>query len=162
MARAYVSIGSNMRRRANVGSALRSLEEAFGPLERSRVYESQAVGFAGEPFYNLVVGFDTELTPQALVEQLRAIEEAHGRERGPDKFAPRTLDLDLLLYDDLVLKEGRLQLPRDEITRFAFVLRPLAELLPEGRHPVSGESYGELWRAFDATDQPLWPVELEG
>ena len=161
MARVYVSIGSNIDRSRNLRAALDALAARFSHLAQSQVYESIAVGFAGDPFYNLVAAFDAEETPQEIVHVLHEIEERQGRERGGERFAPRTLDIDLLLYDDLRMREGKLVLPRDEITRYAFVLRPLAELAPELRHPVSGRSYAELWRDFADDDQDLWPVELE-
>ncbi len=79
------------------------------------------------------------------------IEEMHGRTRQCKKFSSRTLDIDLLLYGDVVLEEGKLKLPRDEITRYAFVLEPLAEIAPDHKHPVSGQRYADLWAAFDKT-----------
>ncbi len=161
MARVYVSIGSNIDRAANIRSSLAALAATFRNLVQSRVYESEAVGFAGDPFYNLVVAFDADESPQGVAELLHRIEDEHGRVRGGDKFAARTLDLDLLLYDDLVLHEGKLSLPRDEIERYAFVLLPLAEIDPQGRHPVNGRTYAELWQSFDASRQPLWAVELD-
>jgi 2-amino-4-hydroxy-6-hydroxymethyldihydropteridine diphosphokinase len=161
MARVYVSIGSNIERSRNIRAALDALAARFNKLAQSRVYESAAVGFAGDPFYNLVVAFDATQSPHEIVDILHAIEDRQGRVRGGDRFAPRTLDLDLLLYDDLRMREGKLVLPRDEITRYAFVLRPLAELAPELRHSVSGRTYAELWRDFAGEGQDLWPVELD-
>lgn len=161
MARVYVSIGSNIRREQNIRAGVADLAARFGPLLLSSVYESEAVGFVGASFYNLVAGFDTVLTPQQVAAGLRAIEEAHGRERGGPRFSSRTLDIDLLLYDDLVLHEGTLEIPRKEITQNAFVLWPLAEIAPQLRHPELGVSYAALWEAFDKTSQPLWPVEFQ-
>ncbi len=162
MARVYISIGSNIQREAHVRSALAALKKRFGRLIISNIYESKCVGFDGEPFYNLVVGFDTELSPHGLAARLRGIEKAHHRDRRGPKFSPRTLDLDLLLYDDLVSREGGLELPRDEITRYAFVLQPLAEVAGTLRHPLTGETYADLWAAFDSPEQPLWRVDLPG
>lgn len=161
MARVYVSIGSNIDRDANIRSSLAALKARFGDLVQSHVYESEAVGFDGDPFYNLVVAFDTDESPQQLAETLHRIEDEHGRVRGGDKFAARTLDLDLLLYDQVRMREGRLHLPRDEITRYAFVLLPLAEIAPGERHPETGRTYADLWAEFGHDEQPLWPVELE-
>ena len=161
MARVYVSLGSNIERERHIRAALDALEGRYGRLEVSQVYESEAVGFEGDPFYNLVVAFDTDEDPVALDQALHAIEAANGRDRKAPKFSARTLDLDLLLYGDAVVDSGRLQLPRDEITRYAFVLLPLAEIAGEARHPLSGESYRALWAGFDAGDQRLWPVPFE-
>jgi 2-amino-4-hydroxy-6-hydroxymethyldihydropteridine diphosphokinase len=90
--------------------------------------------------------------------RLRAIEEAHGRLRDGPKFSSRTLDIDLLTLGDQVVHAGKLELPRDEILKYAFVLRPLADVAPEERHPLVGRSYRELWQGFDQAAQPLWPV----
>ncbi len=159
--RAWLSLGSNIDRERNIRGALRDLAAEFGELVVSRVYECEAVGFDGDPFYNLVVGIDSQLPPLELARATRAIEDAHGRTRGVDKFAPRTLDIDLLTYGDTVLEEGPLRLPRDEILKYAFVLGPLAEVAGAERHPLDGRSYAELWAAFDQAAQPLRPVERE-
>ncbi len=103
MARVYISVGSNVERERNIRSCLRALEERFGALTLSRVYQNKAVGFSGADFFNLVVGFTTDADPYSVASCLRTIETAHGRYRDAPKFSPRTLDLDLLLYDDLVL-----------------------------------------------------------
>jgi len=138
------------------------LAAEYGELEQSSVYESDAVGFDSPAFYNLVVGFQTGEAPRSVQEKLHVIEERCGRRR-TGELAARTLDLDLLLYDDLVISEGKLVLPRADITRYAFVLGPLAEIAGERRHPLTGERYADLWAAFDAAQQPLqrvaWPAE---
>ncbi len=152
MAKVFVSIGSNLERERHIPEAIKELEEAFGPLVVSSIYESEAEGFEGPPFHNLVVAFDTELAVEEVYEALKKIEQCHGRGPGSRKFASRTLDLDLILYDDLVLNDpesGKHMLPRDDILRYAFVLEPLAEIAPEGRHPVLGKTYLELWHSFD-------------
>ena len=158
MAQVYVSIGSNIDRERNIGLALQRLSDDFGPLTQSSVFESAAVGFDSAPFYNLVVGFTTGDSPQQLQQTLHDIETAGGRERTASLTA-RTLDLDLLLYDDLVIQEGRLVLPREDITRYAFVLYPLAEIAPDARHPVSGRRYADMWAAFDDPGQVLHRVD---
>ena len=161
MAHVYVSIGSNIGREQNIRAGVAELRARFGELVLSSVYESEAVGFDGDSFYNLVAGFDTSLSPQQVAAALRTIEEAHGRVRNGPRFSSRTLDIDLLLYDDLILHEGKLEIPRDEITKNAFVLWPLAEIAPQLGHPQLGVSYGALWAAFDRQSQPLWPVAFE-
>ncbi len=158
MAQVYVSIGSNIDRERNIGLALQRLADDYGPLQQSSVYESAAVGFDSAPFYNLVVGFKTGVGPIQLQEQLHAIEADSGRERS-DSMTARSLDLDLLTYDDLVMDEASLILPRGDITRYAFVLYPLAEIVPDARHPVSGERYADMWSVFDDSEQVLTRVD---
>jgi 2-amino-4-hydroxy-6-hydroxymethyldihydropteridine diphosphokinase len=150
--RGYISIGSNINKDEHIPASLRALELAFGELTVSSIYESEPVGFTGDVFYNLVVGFDSELEVKAVAKQLRQIELDNGRTRDSRKFAARTLDLDLILYGDLIVNDGRLQIPRDEIEHYAFVLEPLAEIAPTLKHPISHISYAELWDKFDKTE----------
>ncbi len=161
MTRVHVSIGSNVRPEEHVCRAAGLLREAFGEVAFSPVYRNPAVGFEGEDFLNLAAAFDTALAPEALVTRLHEIETACGRTRGPEKFAPRTLDIDLLLYGDLVMASDDLVLPRPEILQHAFVLRPLAELSPELLHPVAGRSLQTLWEAFEGAREGLDPVRLD-
>jgi len=158
MSQVYVSVGSNIDRQRNIATALQALTEIYGELQLSSVYESAAVGFESAPFYNLVLGFSTQQSPRAVQEQLHAIENRCGRQRTA-ALSARTLDLDLLLYDDRVMADGKLVLPRDDINHYAFVLRPLAEIAGTARHPVTGVSYADMWAAFDDETQPLTPVD---
>ena len=157
MTRIYISLGSNIEREHHIRAGLDALHAEFDELTVSRVFESEAVGFAGRPFYNLVVGADTDLPLATLCQRLRAMEFAHGREPDAKKFAPRTLDLDLLLYGDLVC-DIPVALPRGEILTNAFVLWPLAELAPSLRHPVDGRTLDELWQGYDKASQRLSPI----
>lgn len=157
MATIYISLGSNIERERHIRAGLDALQAEFGELQVSRVFESEAVGFAGRPFYNLVVGAQTTLPLEVLCQRLRAMEFAHGREPDAKKFAPRTLDLDLLLYGSLVC-ETPVALPRGEILTNAFVLWPLAELAPTLRHPSDGRTLGALWQAYDKASQRLSPI----
>ncbi|MCC2616423.1 2-amino-4-hydroxy-6-hydroxymethyldihydropteridine diphosphokinase [Aestuariibacter halophilus] len=158
MARIYISLGTNIDRARNTRSGLDALHDHFGALTCSRLYESEAVGFQGNPFYNMVIAADTEQSIAQVVQCLKRIEQDNGRVRGEKKFAPRTLDLDLLLYDDIVCQEP-VVLPREEICFNAFVLLPLAEIAPERVHPVNQTSYADLWSAY-TTPQRLWPIDF--
>ena len=161
MPRAFVAIGSNIDPATNIRAALRALRETCGPLARSPAYESRPIGFDGNNFLNLVVAFDTDQSPRALVAVLHAIEQQLGRTRVGERFSSRTIDLDLVLYGDLVRNEPGLVLPRPELREYACLLRPLAELLPEGIHPETGETFAALWARFPQSRQPLVPVDIE-
>lgn len=158
MPRVYLGIGSNVAREANIAGALASLRERFAPLTVSPVYESQAVGFDGARFYNLVAGFDTEVDLLALHGELSDIEYRHGRRPPRRRATPRPLDLDILLYGHRVSRANGIEVPRRDILEYAFVLRPLADIAPDLRHPANGRRIADLWQAFDQTAQPLWPV----
>ena len=160
-ARVWLSLGSNIDRDKHISAAIEQLGAQFGKLVISPVYESRAVGFAGEDFFNLVVGIETEASISELTHQLHAIEVKQGRRRSNAKFASRTLDIDLLTYGESTITEGSISLPRNEITRYAFVLRPLADVAGSEIHPLTQHSYQALWRAFDKSDQPLWPAALQ-
>ena len=162
MARVYISLGSNIDAPRHLRAGVAALREHFGELILSSVYESEAVGFEGDNFLNLVAGLDTDLPIAEVADILHRIEDANGRVRSGPRFSARTLDLDLLLYDDVVQgPEPGPELPREEITRNAFVLWPLAEIAPALRHPVDGRTLSELWRAFDRDSQHLWPVPFD-
>lgn len=160
MAGVYVSVGSNIDQDFNIRGGIRVLREFYGEILLSRVYESAAVGFEGDNFYNLVLAFETEENVQIVAQRLREIEELFGRIRNGPRFSSRTLDLDLLLYDQLILKDAGFDIPRDEITKNAFVLLPLSEIAPTLRHPELDISYQALWDGFDHSSQALWPIEF--
>jgi 2-amino-4-hydroxy-6-hydroxymethyldihydropteridine diphosphokinase len=161
MTQVYLSLGSNLDREKNIRAGLDALVEQFGELTTSRVYESESVGFKGSRFFNMVVGIKTDKTIAALSESLKKIEDDNGRIRSGPKYSPRTLDIDILTYDDFVGLEAGVELPRGEITENAFVLLPLSELAPEAVHPVCQKSYADLWQAYDKNAQPLWPIFFE-
>ncbi len=127
----------------------------------SRVFESEPVGFEdGRNFYNLVAAFESDCSVGELQAWCKRLEFANGRRKDVPKFSPRTLDIDLLTVGELTGEHDGVILPRDEILHHAFVLQPLAELLPEARHPLTGETYRDHWARFAADDQRLWPVDF--
>ena len=161
MQKVFVGIGSNIDRERSIRAGVADLQQQYGDVQLSSVYESDAVGFDGDAFYNLVAAFDTEETIEQVVAKLARIEDQHGRVRNGERFAARTLDLDLLLYGDEIITTESYHVPRDEIPRYAFVLWPLAEMEPEGVHPQIGETYAALWEKFDNRNQALRPIPFE-
>jgi 2-amino-4-hydroxy-6-hydroxymethyldihydropteridine diphosphokinase len=160
MGRAYLSLGSNLEPQRHLRAALDELRAHFGAIEVSPAYRSRAVGFDGADFVNLAVALDTGLEPEALNDWLHALEDRHGRRRDVPRYSDRTLDVDIVLYDQRVIEgPGHLQIPRAEL-RHAFVLRPLADIAPQLRHPLDGRSMAELWAAFPQQSEPLEMVPL--
>jgi len=145
----FISVGSNIEREKHIRAGISALKDYFGALSLSSVYESDAVGFDGNPFLNLIVAFESEESPAQVDLMLDNIEKQNGRTSEQKKFNPRTLDLDLVLYGNHISEDPSLEIPRDEITRYAFVLEPLAEIAGELKHPLTNESYSELWNKFD-------------
>jgi 2-amino-4-hydroxy-6-hydroxymethyldihydropteridine diphosphokinase len=161
MARVYLSLGSNQQPERHLAAALAELRRRFGPLQVSAAYRFPAVGFSGAAFVNLAAVIETDLAPEALNAWLHALEDRHGRRRDVPRFSDRTLDIDIVLYDDAVLEgSGNLQVPRDEL-RHSFVLRPLAEIAPEAVVPTSGLKLGQLWRQHADHGSDFERVELE-
>lgn len=155
MAVVYVGIGSNIDPEHNLSLCMRELRRRYGEVQASAVYRSGAVGFEGDDFLNLVASFESEDSPEAICEDIETIHNLVGRDRKGGKWAPRPLDIDLLLYDDLVISERPVRVPREDILEYSFVLRPLAELAPDLVHPVSNRTMLEHWQEFDESSQPL-------
>lgn len=160
MSQVYISLGTNVNRDENLQFGLKALSHAFGSLELSSLFESEAVGFKGPIFYNMVIGVFTDFDINKVATLLRDIEYTYGREKNAQKYSPRTLDLDLLLYDDLILQTPA-QIPRDEITKNAFVLWPLAEVAGDKFHPVYQKTYQQLWQNFDKSKQKLIKIPFQ-
>ncbi len=140
---AYLSLGSNVSPEKNIQFALDQLSKIFGETVSSSTYKTKAIGFEGSDFLNLVVKIETDLDPERLIDRLHGIEEMTGRITGTKAFNDRTLDIDVLIYGDQINPD--LNIPRDEILMYGFVLQPLAELNPEGLHPIERVSFMELW-----------------
>lgn len=149
MSQVYVAIGSNVNPEENVAKAARELQRVFPSARFSSWYRNRAVGFDGDDFVNGVVGFTTDLPLRGVIEHLHAIEALCGRPRNAPRWAPRAMDLDVLLYDNVVCNEPTLTLPRPDLLKRPYMLGPLAELAPQVMHPTAGLTIGELWQRFD-------------
>jgi len=156
----YLSLGSNINADVNLRAAIDALKEQYGQLELSTVYQNRAVGFEGDDFLNLVVGLRTEQSIPEIVEFLHRVEASRGRDRRTGKFSARTLDMDLLLYGSEIYQSDSVFIPRDEITRYAFVLQPLQELIPEFQHPIENKTIQQLWDSFDKTNLDMRAVTI--
>jgi 2-amino-4-hydroxy-6-hydroxymethyldihydropteridine diphosphokinase len=158
---AFVSGGSNLDAERNLVLAARELKQGFPGARFSRVYRNAAVGFEGPEFLNFVAELPVHGEVAALKAQLERIEALCGRPRNAPKWAPRAMDLDILLFGERVIDEPGLVVPRPQLLQWAFMLGPLAELAPQARHPVAGRSIGELWKAFDQAAHPLRATTLD-
>jgi len=145
----YISIGSNIDREKYIRAGVNALRGHFGHVILSSVYESAAMGFNGDPFFNLVAAFETDIKAKQVDLILDDIEKANGRTPGQKKFSSRTLDLDLILFGDYISEDPDLNIPREEVIQFAFMLEPLAEIAGDLHHPVNKKTYSELWQTFD-------------
>jgi len=157
VAEVFIGIGSSINRQENIQLGIQSLRNTFGELTISPIYESEAVGFKGCNFYNLVVCFTSSLGAKEIIRTLKSLELQQGRPKKAIKFAPRNIDFDLLLHDQSI--DASIDLPRAEILTNAFVLQPLAEIAPHLKHPILNESYLALWNKFPKQLQNLWKID---
>lgn len=156
-----LSIGSNIDAESNIRVALAALSAEFENLRTSTTYESQAVGFDGDNFLNLVVLVDTQMELSDVAVTLKQLEDQLGRDRQQAKFSGRSMDIDILLFGTESGMCSGIELPRPEVTENAYVLQPLSELLPDTVNPGTGMSYSELWQDYDKSKQRLWPIEID-
>ena len=161
MALLALSLGSNIDAPNNIRKAVRALRHEFDALKCSSVYESEAIGFVGANFLNLVAIIETTADLSSISSFLKLLEDRFGRNREQPRFSARTLDVDILFYGDEKTKSDEIELPKEEITQYAFVLQPLAELLPDRIHGFTGLTYADLWDEFDQSSQQLWKVDFD-
>jgi 2-amino-4-hydroxy-6-hydroxymethyldihydropteridine diphosphokinase len=152
---AWLGLGSNVNADNHIRAGIRELKKDFKNVSLSPVYSSTAVGFDGDDFINLVARVETGMSPLELRDYLRRLEDRFGRKRDVAKFSDRSLDIDILLYDDLVLLSSVLEIPRAEILKFPHVLKPLADLEPDLIHPVEARSMAEIWASSGMDDSCL-------
>jgi len=155
MSTAWLGMGSNVNAENNIRTSLVELREKFQHVSLSPVYASTAVGFNGDDFINLVARITTDLQPLELRGYLRDMEDRYGRKRDAPKFSDRSLDIDILLYDDLVVLSPLLEIPRTEILRYPHVLKPLADLDPGLVHPTELRTMAEIWASSGLDDDYL-------
>ena len=160
MATAWLGLGSNVNAESNIRAAIVELGGQFDAIELSPAYASTAVGFEGDDFINLVARVETDMSPLGLRQYLRDLEDRYGRKRDVPKFSDRSLDIDILLYDDLVVLSPVLEIPRAEITKYAHVLKPLTDISPELIHPTDRRSMREIWTNSGLSDASLKPLSL--
>lgn len=160
MTQLVLSIGSNIDRDKHIRYAISQLKEAFGTLKVSPVYETKAAGFDGPDFYNLVAVVQTDMDLKLIIKRLQAIEVSAGRIRGKKSCESRNLDIDVLLFGEADLRAQGYNIPRDEIQYAAYVLKPLADVLPQAIHPVFGLSFQSMWVTFEHTGQILAQIDF--
>jgi 2-amino-4-hydroxy-6-hydroxymethyldihydropteridine diphosphokinase len=156
MTKVYIGIGSNIDKHIHIPQALKELAEKFGELQVSPVYETAAEGFSGDDFHNLVVGLDTDISSSGMRYYLRELEANHGRVRdSKNQYISRTIDLDQLLYGKLQINKDGVHVPSSDITKYAFVLKPLVDIAGDMIHPILKTSFAQLWEDFDKQNVEL-------
>ena len=155
MPEVYVALGSSVAPERHIGCAVRELSREFPGTRFSAWYRNRPAVGEGADFINLAAAFSTALPVGEVRSRLRAIEQRCGRSRTGPPTRPPAIDLDLLLYGDLVCTEPGLKLPRPELLTCAYLLGPLAELAPDRRHPTAQLTFAELWQRFDRSLHPL-------
>lgn len=152
----YLSIGGNLgQRESNLENALKALVQKVGkPVAVSPVYETEPVGFTSDDkFLNMVVILETAFDPFEILDQISIIESSLGRKRGPDKNVSRQIDIDIIFYDDLIVRNERLTIPHPRMHERNFVLAPFCDIEPDFIHPVLHRSIRELFK--DSGDKSI-------
>lgn len=162
---AYIGLGSNVGERDEyIEQACFLLTKMSGikVTKRSSNIETEAEGVEDQPaFMNAVAEIETSLSPQKLLEALQETEQTLGRERGAE-WGPRTIDMDILLYDDMIVSEEKLQIPHPLMHERKFVLKPMSELAPELLHPTLEKTMSELYEDLKADNGGTYDDELPG
>jgi len=161
MPRVHVAIGGNIEPERAFPLAARELRRRFPGARFSSVYRNPAFGFAGADFFNAVAGFDTDTAVAAVLAQCHEIEALCGRQRDAARWAPRVMDIDLLLYGELIAETAAYRLPRPDLLRRSYMLGPLAEIAPDLRHPLTGRRLGDHWQELAAAPHRMEKVALD-
>lgn len=159
MTKVFIDIGSNIDRDSNICACIAQLRDDFPGIVFSKPYESFSEGFEGDDFINISAGFETELSFKETLSYLKAIEVKQKRTRDGEKFGSRTLDVDILLFGDAILKPDK-DVPRAEILKYPFVLFPLAEIAAEVVHPELSKTIGEIVAETKLNRKSIWKVKL--
>jgi 2-amino-4-hydroxy-6-hydroxymethyldihydropteridine diphosphokinase len=150
-----------MEPRKRLLQAARLLKTQFAGIRFSACYQNVSVGFDGADFINAAAGFDSDLTLAALLDVLHRIEEQCGRKRDDAKWAPRAMDIDILLYGDLIIDAPIARVPRADLLRRAYMLGPMVELAPKLLHPETRRTLAELWDELAPRTPPLSRVNMD-
>jgi 2-amino-4-hydroxy-6-hydroxymethyldihydropteridine diphosphokinase len=161
IAQAFIAMGSNIDAERRLLQAARELKRRFAPVRFSHCYSNPSYGFDGPPFVNAVAGLRTALTIAALLTELHEVEALCGRAPTDPKWEPRAMDLDLLLYGDVVGSGPGYTLPRPDLLQRVYMLGPLAELAPQWLYPPAGPTIAELWRRYPRGEHPLCQLQLD-
>ena len=157
----YIGIGSNVDRNRNIQSCILNLTSKYQNLILSPIYETASMGFEGPNFYNLVCYFETENDALQLQEEIKKIEKDHGRNFNETKFSSRTLDIDILYFNDSIINSEKIQIPRKEIIEYDFVLQPLIDIAPEFIHPQLNITNLQIFKEYKIKKLIIAKVEVD-
>lgn len=144
----YLGVGSNINKVENIQSCLNYFSSSFQYFQVSPTYQSPSYGFAGHDFYNLVVKIKSSFDLVSLKKWLMTVEDMHGRDRKQVRYSNRTLDIDILFYNEDVSDNDTIKIPRPEILTQAYVLKPLIDLAPDMAHPETGRTLINHWNSL--------------
>ena len=161
MTEVFFGIGSNINPEENIILAVREIKNIFDDVIVSPVYKNKSVGFEGSDFLNLVVSCSTKMSVYEVNDFIEQVHNLSGRERQSNKYLSRTLDIDLLMFGDDIIEDNKIHIPRDDILKYTFVLKPLVDIAPESIHPITKTSFLEHWERMDKSENPLIPVEIK-
>ncbi len=161
MHRAFLSLGSNENPTHYLKLAVDALKAQFGEIQLSPIYRTSAVGFDGPEFLNAAAAIKTSWDVLKLDAWLHELEDRHDRKRNVPRFSSRTLDIDIIFFDDLIFRgEGNLEIPRPEL-KHAFVLKPLVDIAPDFCDPVSGKTLAQSWAEHPEYKKSMQAINLD-